>query len=171
MDYSRGQAQRAHFVSKSMGGSHSLFVILFPGWNELAQPDHHIQYISSPMANEVMKRHVSRGDLNSPHQQKVPVSAFWQSIMGNRLHEIQECGRFYFSTRYIRLGMTKYFTCIILYKCLVTVLSMLKRLKSALAVFVFEQSDLIFLCVSAIHARRFSDRETNLHSVLGVRLY
>ena len=35
-----------------------------------------------------------------------------------------------------------------------TFLSMLKRLKSAIAVFVFEQSDFIFLCVSAIHVRR-----------------
>ena len=34
-----------------------------------------------------------------------------------------------------------------------TVLSMWKRLKSAIAVFVFEQLDFIFLCVSAIHAR------------------
>ena len=38
--------------------------------------------------------------------------------------------------------------------CFVTVLSMLKRLKSAIAVFVFEQSDFIFLWVSAIHTRR-----------------
>ena len=33
--------------------------------------------------------------LNSPHQQKAPVSAYWQSIMGNRLHGTQECDRFY----------------------------------------------------------------------------
>ena len=59
-----------------------------------------------PMANEVMKGHVSRSDLNSMHQQKAPVSAYWQSIMGNRLHGTQECARFYFSTRYIQLGMT-----------------------------------------------------------------
>ena len=57
------------------------------------------------------------------------------------------------STRYIRLGMTN--TSPILYCiCLVTVLSMLKRLKCAIAVFVSEQSDFIFLYVSAIHARR-----------------
>ena len=37
---------------------------------------HPIQYIF-PMANEEMKGHVSRGDLNSPHQQKAPVSAYW----------------------------------------------------------------------------------------------
>ena len=56
------------------------------------------------MANKVhvMKRHVSRGDLNSRHQQKAPVSAYWQNIMGNRLHGTQECTKFYFSTRYIR---------------------------------------------------------------------
>ena len=73
--------------------------------------------------------------------------------MENRLHGTQECTRFYFSTRYIRLGMTN--TSPTLYCiCLVTVLSKLKRLKSAIAVFVFEQSDFIFLCVSAIHARR-----------------
>ena len=36
----------------------------------------------------------------------------------------------------------------------VTVLSMSKRLKSTIAVFVFKQLDLIFLCVSAIHVRR-----------------
>ena len=105
------------------------------------------------MANEVMKRHVSRDDLNSPHQQRAPVSAYCQSIMENRLHRTQECARFYFFTRYIRLCMknaspTLYCT------CLVTVLSTLKRLKSAIAVFVFEQSDFIFLCVSAIHGRR-----------------
>ena len=35
-----------------------------------------------------------------------------------------------------------------------TVLNMSKRLKSAIVVFLFEQLDLIFLCVSAIHARR-----------------
>ena len=102
-----------------------------------------------------MKRHVSRGDLNRPHQQKAPVSAYWQNIMGNRLHGTQDCARFYFSIRYrpIRLGTTN--TSPTLY-CLsqVTVLSMLKRLKSAITVFVFEQSDFIFLCVSAIHARR-----------------
>ena len=100
-----------------------------------------------------MKGHVSRSNLNSPHKQKAPVIAYWQSIMGNRLHRTQECARFYFSTRYIRLGMTNTSTtlyCI----CLVTVLSMLKRLQSGIAVFVFEQSDFIFLCVSAIHARR-----------------
>ena len=92
-------------------------------------------------------------NLNSPHQQKAPVSAYWQSIMGNRLHGTQECARFYFSTRYVRLGMAH--TSPTLYCiCLVTVLSMLKRLKSAIAVSVFEQSDLIFLCVLAIHARR-----------------
>ena len=34
-----------------------------------------------------------------------------------------------------------------------TVFTMWKRLKSAIAVFVFEQLDFIFLCVSAIHAR------------------
>ena len=100
-----------------------------------------------------MKRHVSRGDFNSPHQQKAPVRANWQSIMGNRLHGTQECARFYFSTRYIPLGMTKT-SPTLCYICLVTVLSMLKRLKSAIAVFVHEQSDIIFLCVSAIHARR-----------------
>ena len=105
------------------------------------------------MANEVMKRHVSHGDLNKPHQQKAPVSAYWKSIMGNRLHATQECARFYFSTYYIRLGMTN--TSPTLYCiCLKTVVSMLKRLKSAIAVFIFEQSDFIFLCVSAIHARR-----------------
>ena len=101
----------------------------------------------------VMKRHVSRSDLNSPHQQKSPVSANWQSIMGNRLHGTPECIRFYFSTRYIRLGMTNT-SPTLYYICLVTVLSMLKRLKSAIAVFVFEQSGFIFLCVSAIHVRR-----------------
>ena len=58
------------------------------------------------MANEVMKRHVSRGDLNSPHQQKAPVSAYWQSIMGNRLHGTQVSARSYFPTRHIRRGMT-----------------------------------------------------------------
>ena len=90
------------------------------------------------MASEVMKRHVSRGDLNSPHQQKE-----------NRLYGTQQCARFYFST----LGMTN--TSPTLYcLCLVTIFSMLKRLKSAIAAFVFEQSDFIFLCVSAIHARR-----------------
>ena len=105
------------------------------------------------MANEVLKRHVSRDDLNSPHQLKAPVSAYWQSIMGNRLYGTQECVRFYFSTRYVRLVMTN--TSSTLYCiCLVTVLNMLKRLKSAIAVFVFEQSDFIFLCVSAIHAWR-----------------
>ena len=105
------------------------------------------------MANEVMKRHVSHGNLNSPHQQKAPVySTSWQSIMGNRLHETQEYARFYLSTRYIQLGMTN--TSPTLYCIrLVTVRSMLKRLKSATAVFVFEQSDFIFLCVLAIHAR------------------
>ena len=54
--------------------------------------------------------------------------------------------------------MTK-FTYIILYM-LSDVLSMLKRLKSAIAVFVFEQLGLIFLCVSAIHAH-FSPRYFN----------
>ena len=37
-----------------------------------------------PMANGVMKRHVSHGDLNNPHQQKSPDSTYWQSIMGNK---------------------------------------------------------------------------------------
>ena len=105
------------------------------------------------MAKETMKRHVSRGDLNSPHQQKTHVSAYWQSIMGNRLHGTQECARFYFSTHYIRVGMTN-ISPTLYFICLVTVLNMSKRLKSAIAVFVFEQSDFIFLCVSAIHARR-----------------
>ena len=100
-----------------------------------------------------MKEYVSRSDLNSPHKQKAPISAYWQSIVGNRLHGTQDCARFYFSTRYFRLGMTK--TSLTLYFiCLVAVLSMLKRLKFAIAFFVFEQSDFIFLCVSAIHARR-----------------
>ena len=73
--------------------------------------------------------------------------------MGNRLHGTQECVRFYFSNLYIRLGITN--TSPTLYCiCLSAVLSMLKRLKSAVATFVFEQSDFIFLCVSAIHARR-----------------
>ena len=111
--------------------------------------------------------HVSQSDLDSLHQQKAPVSAYWQSIMGNRLHGTQECARFYFSTRYIRLGMTNIspkLYCI----CLVTVLSMLKRLKSAITVFVFEQSDYIFLCVSAIHARRTicKDYVMNCFSIL-----
>ena len=48
------------------------------------------------MANEAMKRHVSRGALNRPHQQKAPISAYWQNIMGNRLHGTQECARFIF---------------------------------------------------------------------------
>ena len=47
----------------------------------------------------------------------------------------------------------KYFTYTILY-IPSDLLSMLKRLKSDIAVFVFKQSDCIFLCVSAIHARR-----------------
>ena len=73
--------------------------------------------------------------------------------MGNRLLETQEYARFYFSTHNIQLGMTN--TSPTLYCiCLVTVLSMLKRLKSAIAFFVLEQSDFIFLCVSAIYARR-----------------
>ena len=58
-----------------------------------------------------------------------------------------------FITRHIRRDMTNpspTLYCI----CWVTVLSMSKRLKSAVAVFVFEQLNLIFLCVSAIHARR-----------------
>ena len=74
--------------------------------------------------------------------------------MGNRLNETQECARFYFSTRYIRLGMTNYTSRTWYCICLATILSMLKRLKSAIAVFVFEQSDFVFLCVSAIHAQR-----------------
>ena len=120
-------------------------------WASSAWSPHTIHFF--PMANEVMKRHVSRGDLNSPHQQKAPVSTYWQSIMGNKLHGTQEFARFYFSTRYIRLGVTN--TSSTLYCIyLVTILSMLKRLKSAIAVFVFEQSDFIFLCVSAIHAGR-----------------
>ena len=119
-------------------------------WANSAWSPHTINFFH--MANEVMKHHVSHGDSNSPHQQKAPVSANWQSIMGNRLQGTQECARFYFSSRYIRLGMTN--TSPTLYCiCLVTVLSMLKRLKSAIAVFVCEQSDFIFLCVSVIHAR------------------
>ena len=64
-----------------------------------------------------------------------------------------ECARFYFSIRYIRLGMTN--TSPTLY-CIYLVigLSMLKRLISAIEVFVFEQSDCISLRVSATHARR-----------------
>ena len=34
------------------------------------------------------------------------------------------------------------------------ILRMLKRLKAAIAVFVFEQLDPIFLCVAAVNARR-----------------
>ena len=73
-------------------------------WTSACQSPHTINFF--PMVNEVMKRHVSRGDLNSPHQQKAPVSAYWQSIMGNRLHGTQVCARSYFFTRHIRRGMT-----------------------------------------------------------------
>ena len=104
-------------------------------WASACPSPHTIHFF--PMANEVMKGHVNRSDLNSLDQQKAPVSAYWQSIMGNRLHGAKECARFYYSTSYIRLGMTN--TSPTLYCiCLVTVLSMLKMLKSAIAVFVFE---------------------------------
>ena len=144
---------------------HNLQWNLWLEWASSAWSPHTIHFF--PMANEVMKRHVSRGDLNSPHQQKAPVSAYWQSIMGNRLHGTQKCARFYFSTRYIRLGMTNTSPALYCIR-LVKVLSMLKRLKSAIAFFVFEQSDFIFLCVSAIHAWRtiYKDFVMNCLSIL-----
>ena len=59
----------------------------------------------------------------------------------------------FIGTSCIQLGMTN--TSPTLYCiCWVTVLGMSKRLKSAIAVFVFEQLDFIFLYVSEIHARR-----------------
>ena len=59
----------------------------------------------------------------------------------------------YFSICHIRRGMTNTSPTIYCI-CWVTILSMSERLKSAIAVFVFEQSDLTFLCVSAIHTGR-----------------
>ena len=90
-----------------------------------------------------LKRHVSRWKIAPTN---TPVSTF------RCKHHTRSARSYFITARHIRRGMTN--TSPTLY-CIQRDRSYhVKRLKSAIAVFVFEQSDLIFLCVSAIHARR-----------------
>ena len=52
--------------------------------------------------------------------------------------------------------------------CWVAVLGMSKKLKSAIAAFVFEQLDLIFLCVPLIHARLVRQVKLRIQAVINI---
>ena len=120
-------------------------------WASARPSPHTIHFF--PMANELMKQHVSRGDLNSPHQKNHLLALIGKASWKTDCMELNKARELRISTCHIRRSMTN--TSPTLYCiCWVTVLFMLQRLKSAIAVFVFEQLELRILCVSAIHARR-----------------
>ena len=93
------------------------------------------------------------GPLNSLHQQIQLLVLIGKAYLKIGCMELNKAPDLTISTCHIRRSMTN--TSPTVYcLCWVTALIMLQRLKSTVAVFVFEQLDYWIVCVLVIHARR-----------------